>query len=119
MVSTTTFDSLAKSDLNTFSVSSKSTLKLTNVSINGGSHAIYVPDNAKNAVVDYNRGVIRATRGSAIYISSGADSTTLSVIGDYNYDCGGAIENRSGNTNLSFIIFSKIDPPNTDPDWYT
>ncbi len=119
MVSTTTFDSLAKSDLNTFSVSSKSTLKLTNVSINGGSHAIYVPDNAKNAVVDYNRGVIRATRGSAIYISSGADSTTLSVIGDYNYDCGGAIENRSRNTNLSFIIFSKIDPPNTDPDWYT
>ena len=117
--STGTFDSFAKSDLNTFSVSSNSNLKLTHTSINGGSHAIYVPDNAQNAAVDYTRGVIRATKGSAIYLSAGADNTKLSVIGEYNYDCGGAIENKSGTSKLSFIIFTKIDPPDTDPNWYT
>ena len=119
MLNTGTFDSFAKNDLNTFSVSSYSDLKLTYTSINGGSHAIYVPDNVKNASADFTRGTIRATKGSAIFISSGADSTKLSVIGDYNYDCGGAIENKSGTSKLSFIIFTRIDPPNTDPDWYT
>ena len=113
------FDSSAKADLNTFSVSSNSNLKLNYVSVRGGCHAVCVPDNAKNAAVDYSRGTIYATKGSAIYISAGADNTKLGVIGDYNYDCGGAIENKSGNTNLGLIIFLKIDPPNTDPDWYT
>ena len=113
------FDSSAKADLNTFSVSSNSNLKLNYVSVRGGCHAVCVPDNAKNAAVDYSRGTIYATKGSAIYISAGADNTKLGVIGDYNYDCGGAIENKSGNTNLGLIVFLKIDPPNTDPDWYT
>ena len=73
----------------------------------------------KNSYVFYNRGRIYATRGSVIYVSGGSDNTYLSVIGDYNYDCGGAIENKSGTSKLSFIIFTRIDPPNTDPDWYT
>ena len=117
--STSTFDSSAKSDLNTFSVSSDSGLTLTHVTIKGGCHAIFVPDNAKNSNVYFNRGKVFATIGSAIYISAGARNTDLSVIGDYNYDCGGGIENKSGSTDLSFIIFNKIDPPDDKPNWYT
>ena len=117
--STSTFDSSAKSDLNTFSVSSNSKLTLTHTAVRGGSHAIYVPDNAKNSYIFYNRGIIYATRGSAIYVSGGADNTYLSVIGDYNYDCGGGIEMKNSHSKMGYDIFDKIDPPDDKPNWYT
>lgn len=113
------FDSSAKSGLNTFTLSEKSNLKMTFTAVKGGCHAIYVPDDAKNATVNFDRGQFFATNGSAIYISAGADDTYLSVIGDYNYDCGGGLEIKNNNTHIQTNILSRIDSPNTDPDWYT
>ena len=114
-----TFDSSAKRDLNTFSVSSNSNFTLTYTNVKGGCHAICVPDNAKNATVYFNRGTVYATSGAALYISKGADNTHITAIGDYNYDCAGGYENKGSHTTQGYIIFNKIDPPNTDPDWYT
>lgn len=91
---------------------------MTFTAVRGGCHAIYVPDNAKNSYVFYNRGRIYATRGSAIYVSGGADNTYLSVIGDYNYDCGG-IEMKNSHSKMGDDIFDRIDPPDDKPNWYT
>ena len=114
-----TFDSTAKSDLNTFSVSSNSDFTLTYTFVKGGCHAIYVPGNAENAIIYHNRGTVYATTGSAICISSGAKNTNATIIGDYNYDCAGGFEDKGSNTTTGYIIFSKIDPPSSEPDWYT
>lgn len=114
-----TFDSTAKSDLNTFSVSSNSDFTLTYTFVKGGCHAIYVPGNAENAKIYHNRGTVYATTGSAICISSGAKNTNATIIGDYNYDCAGGFEDKGSNTTTGYIIFSKIDPPSREPDWYT
>ena len=114
-----TFDSTAKSDLNTFSVSSNSDFTLTYTFVRGGCHAIYVPDNAENAKVYFNRGTIFGTTGSAICISSGAKNTNITIIGDYNYDCADGFEDKGSHTTEGYIIFFKIDPPSDEPDWYT
>ncbi|MBQ6337127.1 MAG: hypothetical protein IJI50_07840 [Ruminococcus sp.] len=114
-----TFDSTAKSDLNTFSVSSNSDFTLTYTFVKGGCHAIYVPGNAENAIIYHNRGTVYATTGSAICIDSGAKNTNATIIGDYNYDCAGGFEDKGSNTTTGYIIFSKIDPPSREPDWYT
>ena len=113
------FDSSAKGDLNTFTLSSGSELSMRGTIINGGSHAIYIPDNTANASFHFERGYVYSTRGSAIYVGAGARNTTLYVIGEYNYDCGGGLENRSGSTNIKQNIFTKIDPPDDSPNWYT
>lgn len=115
---TSTFDSSAKRDLNTFTVSKDSQLTVSYTSINGGCHAVYVPDYSNNTTVFFNRGIVSATTGSAICVSSGAKNTDLTVIGQYNYDCKGGLEIKNNSTKSS-IIFSKIEPPSTDPDWYT
>ena len=57
-----TFDSSAKRDLNTFSVSSDSNFTLTYTNVRGGCHAINVPDSAKNATVYFNRGTVYGDR---------------------------------------------------------
>ena len=113
------FDSSAKGDLNTFTLSSGSELSMRGTIINGGSHAIYIPDNTANASFHFERGYVYSTRGSAIYVGAGARNTTLYVLGDYNYDCGGGLENRSGSTIIKENIFTKIDPPSDEPNWYT
>ena len=113
-----TFDSTAKADLNTFTVGKGSDLTLSYAAINGGSHGVLIPDNATDAKVYFNRGVIRATSSSAICVSSGAANTDLTVIGDYNYDCAGGLDVQNANAK-TWIIFNKIDPPSTEPDWYT
>ena len=118
MVSAGTFDSSAKRDLNTFTVSSCSNFTLTNTNVKGGCHAIFVPDSAKDSTVYFNRGTVYGTTGSAICIAKGADNTDMTIIGDYNYDCAGGFENKNGRT-TTWIIFSKIDPPSNQPDWYT
>lgn len=114
-----TFDSTAKSDLNTFSVSSNSDFTLTYTFVKGGCHAIYVPGNAENAKINHNRGTIYATTGSAICISNGAKNANVTIIGDYNYDCADGFEDKGSNTTKGYIIFFKIDPPSDKPDWYT
>ncbi len=114
-----TFDSSAKSDLNTFSVSSNSDFTLTYTFVKGGCHAVYVPGNAKNAKVYFNRGTVYGTTGSAICIAAGADHTSVTAIGDYNYDCAGGFEDKGSHTTKGYIIFDKIDPPSDKPDWYT
>ena len=114
-----TFDSTAKSDLNTFSVSSNSDFTLTNTFVKGGCHAIYVPGNVKSATVFFNRGTVYGTQGSAICISAGADYTHVEAIGSYNYDCAGGYENKGSHTTQGYIIFDQISRPNDDPDWYT
>lgn len=113
------FDSSTKGDLNTFTLSSGSELSMRGTIINGGSHAIYIPDNTANASFHFERGYVYSTRGSAIYVGAGARNTTLYVLGDYNYDCGGGLENRSGSTIIKENIFTKIDPPDDNPNWYT
>ena len=113
-----TFDSTAKADLNTFTVGKGSDLTLSYAAINGGSHGVLIPDNATDTKVYFNRGVIRATSSSAICVSSGAANTDLTVIGDYNYDCAGGLDVQNANAK-TWIIFDKIDPPSTEPDWYT
>ncbi|MBQ6412939.1 MAG: hypothetical protein IJI19_05640, partial [Ruminococcus sp.] len=113
-----TFDSTAKADLNTFTVGKGSDLTLSYAAINGGSHGVLIPDNATDTKVYFNRGVIRATSSSAICVSSGAANTDLTVIGDYNYDCAGGLDVQNANAK-TWIIFNKIDPPSTEPDWYT
>lgn len=113
------FDSSAKGDLNTFTLSSGSELSMRGTIINGGSHAIYIPDNTANASFHFERGHVYSTRGSAIYVGAGARNTTLYVVGNYNYDCGGGLENRSGSTIIKENIFTKIDPPDDEPNWYT
>lgn len=113
------FDSSTKGDLNTFTLSSGSELSMRSTIINGGSHAIYIPDNTANASFHFERGYVYSTRGSAIYVGAGARNTTLYVLGDYNYDCGGGLENRSGSTIIKENIFTKIDPPDDNPNWYT
>ncbi|WP_407385196.1 hypothetical protein [Ruminococcus sp.] len=112
------FDSTAKADLNTFTVNNNSRLTVSYASISGGSHAVLVPDNANDTTVFYNRGVISATRSAAICVSAGASNTDLTVIGDYNYDCAGGLDVQNANTK-TWIIFNQIDPPSTEPDWYT
>ena len=114
-----TFDSSAKRDLNTFSVSSDSNFTLTYTNVRGGCHAINVPDSAKNATVYFNRGTVYATSGAALYVSKGADNTRITAIGDYNYDCACGIEIKNSHTTTGYIIFNKIDPPSDQPDWYT
>lgn len=113
------FDSSTKGDLNTFTLSSGSELSMRGTIINGGSHAIYIPDNTANASFHFERGYVYSTRGSAIYVGAGARNTTLYVLGHYNYDCGGGLENRSGSTIIKENIFTKIDPPDDEPNWYT
>lgn len=117
--SASTFDSTAKRDLNTFSVSSNADFTLTYTYVKGGCHAVYVPGNAKNAKVYFNRGTVYATTSSAICISAGADNTHVTAIGDYNYDCAGGFEDKGSHTTQGYIIFNKIDPPSDKPDWYT
>ena len=77
-----------------------------------------IPDNATDTKVYFNRGVISATKSSAICVSSGASNTDLTVIGDYNYDCAGGLDVQNANAK-TWIIFNKIEPPSTEPDWYT
>ena len=113
------FDSSAKGDLNTFTLSSGSNLSMSGTVINGGTHAIYIPDNTANASFHCERSHVYSTRGSAIYVAAGARNTTLYVLGDYNYDCGGGLENRSGSTIIKENTFTKIDPPDENPNWYT
>ena len=113
------FDSSAKGDLNTFTLSSGSNLSMSGTVINGGTHAIYIPDNTANASFHCERSHVYSTRGSAIYVGAGARNTTLYVLGDYNYDCGGGLENRSGSTIIKENTFTKIDPPDENPNWYT
>lgn len=113
------FDSSAKGDLNTFTLSSGSNLSMRGTVINGGTHAIYIPDNTANASFHCERSHVYSTRGSAIYVAAGARNTTLYVMGEYNYDCGGGLENRSGSTIIKENIFTKIDPPDDNPNWYT
>lgn len=114
-----TFDSSAKRDLNTFTVSSYADFTLTYTLVKGGCHAVYVPGNAKNAKVYFNRGTVYATTSSAICISAGADNTHITAIGYYNYDCAGGYEDKGSHTTHGYIIFDKIDPPSDEPDWYT
>ena len=116
--STGLFDSTAKADLNTFTVNKGSDLTVSYANINGGSHAVLIPDNATGTKVYFNRGVISATKSSAICVSSGASNTDLTVIGDYNYDCAGGLDVQNANAK-TWIIFNKIEPPSTEPDWYT
>ena len=59
------FDSSTKGDLNTFTLSSGSELSMRGTIINGGSHAIYIPDNTANASFHFERGYVYSTRGSA------------------------------------------------------
>lgn len=118
IMTTSTFDSTAKRNLNTFTVSDSSNFTLSYASVNGGCHAVYVPDNAKSSTVFFNRGTVSATTGSAIYVSAGASNTNLTVIGEYNYDCAGSVEIKNNSTS-KFIVFNKIDPPSDKPDWYT
>ena len=113
------FDSSAKGDLNTFTLSSGSNLSMSGTVINGGTHAIYIPDNTANASFHCERSHVYSTRGSAIYVAAGARNTTLYVLGDYNYDCGGGLENRSGSTIIKENTFTKIDPQDDNPNWYT
>lgn len=113
-----TFDSTAKADLNTFTVSNNSKLTLSYATVSGGNHAVLVPDNANDTKVFFNRGVINATKSAAICVSSGAANTDLTVIGDYNYDCASGLDVQNAGTK-TWIIFNKIDPPSTEPDWYT
>lgn len=115
---TSTFDSTAKGDLNTFEVSAKSDFTLSYASVNGGNHAVCVPDNADNTTFYFNRGTVSATRSSAIYVSGKITSIDLTVIGDYNYDCAGGLD-IPGSINANLIIFNMIDPPSDKPDWYT
>ena len=113
------FDSSAKGDLNTFTLSSGSNLSMRGTVINGGTHAIYIPDNTANASFHCERSHVYSTRRSAIYVAAGARNTTLYVMGEYNYDCGGGLENRSGSTIIKENTFTKIDPQDDNPNWYT
>lgn len=113
-----TFDSSAKSDLNTFTVSNYGDLTLTYTVVKGGRHAVYVPDKTQDATVFFNRGTVYGTTSSAICIGSGAKNTDIVVIGQYNYDCAGGFEDKGTNTKKGHMIFPKMDPPEFD-GWYT
>jgi hypothetical protein len=114
-----TFDSSAKKDLNTFTVSSHSSLKMTYAAVKGGAHAYMIPDNVKDTYVYLNMNYAEGTTGSAYYVGSGTDNTTVGLSGYYNYDCAAGAEIKNNNIKILTNSVDRIDPPSDEPNWYT
>ena len=72
--------------------------------------------------MDPSRRILRdgaaAIHGGKI-LAVGATEELLKKYTGSIYDCGGGVENRSGSTIFRENIFTKIDPPDDNPNWYT
>lgn len=108
---TRTFDSSEKSNLNTFQLSSYSSLKIKGARIKGGNNAVLVPENTTDVKVTVDRCRIDSVKDPILYVCGTAKNVNMYYIFEYSRDCGAPFIDKSHHCNVTFALADQDEEP--------